>query len=189
MRFLDRTQEGGRPVRGKIRTRPGHTPKPLAVQDCFFSAEPRIIASPWREVPVVVGAALPTRRARPDRPEPPFSARVSQLANEAAAFRSPLARLIDSPHLARVVSRLPAETLHELIRHYGLECLWRNRRFSNTSSADDAFRSRICGAALDRAHQTTTSASMWSGLASGSNCWRTKVAPGLREPSGLDDHL
>ena len=34
---------------------------------------------------------------------------------------SPLARLLDSPHLARVVPHLAPETLHQLIRHCGLD--------------------------------------------------------------------
>ena len=33
----------------------------------------------------------------------------------------PLARLLDTPHLARLVPQLPPETLHQLIRHGGLE--------------------------------------------------------------------
>jgi hypothetical protein len=33
----------------------------------------------------------------------------------------PLARLLDTPHLARLVPQLPPETLHQLIRHAGLE--------------------------------------------------------------------
>ena len=35
--------------------------------------------------------------------------------------RNPLARLVDTPQLARVVPHLPPEALHQLIRHYGLE--------------------------------------------------------------------
>lgn len=33
----------------------------------------------------------------------------------------PLARLLDTPHLARLVPQLPPETLHQLIRHGGLD--------------------------------------------------------------------
>ena len=71
-----------------------------------------------------------TGRGRRRTPHPPRAARPAgtalqraseSLAHDAGAFRSPLARLTDSPHLARVVSRLPPETLHELIRHYGLD--------------------------------------------------------------------
>lgn len=39
---------------------------------------------------------------------------------EAASFRSPLARVLDAPHLARLVPHLAPETLHHLIRHTGL---------------------------------------------------------------------
>ena len=35
--------------------------------------------------------------------------------------KSALARLIDTPHLAQVVSRLSADVLHQVIRHHGLE--------------------------------------------------------------------
>ena len=72
-----------------------------------------------------------TGRGRPRSPQPRRAARPvpaqalqrasESLADEAGAFRSPLARLLDTPHLARVVPHLPAETLHQLIRHYGLE--------------------------------------------------------------------
>ena len=37
-----------------------------------------------------------------------------------SSFRSPLARLLDAPHLARLVPHLAPETLHQLIRHSGL---------------------------------------------------------------------
>ena len=40
--------------------------------------------------------------------------------DEAGAFRNPLARLLDAPHLARLVPHLAPETLHQLIRHSGL---------------------------------------------------------------------
>ncbi len=39
---------------------------------------------------------------------------------EAGFFRSPVARLLDAPHLARLVPHLGSETLHALIRHSGL---------------------------------------------------------------------
>ncbi|MEP7305979.1 MAG: DUF6178 family protein [Acidobacteriota bacterium] len=39
---------------------------------------------------------------------------------DAHSFRSPLARLLDAPQLARVVPHLAPETLHQLIRHVGL---------------------------------------------------------------------
>ena len=38
-----------------------------------------------------------------------------------AAFESPLARVLDAPHFARLVPHLAPETLHRLIRHRGLE--------------------------------------------------------------------
>ena len=41
--------------------------------------------------------------------------------SEAGSFRNPLARLLDTPHLARVVPHLAPETLHQLIRHCGLD--------------------------------------------------------------------
>ena len=40
--------------------------------------------------------------------------------DEAGSFRSPLARVLDAPHLARLVPHLAPETLHQLIRHSGL---------------------------------------------------------------------
>src|SRR5689334_11484399 len=39
----------------------------------------------------------------------------------ASESKSALARLIDTPHLAQVVSRLPADVLHQVIRHHGLD--------------------------------------------------------------------
>ena len=41
--------------------------------------------------------------------------------DEAGSVRSPLARLLDAPHLARLVPHLAPETLHQLIRHSGLD--------------------------------------------------------------------
>ncbi len=38
-----------------------------------------------------------------------------------SSFRSPLARLLDAPHLARLVPHLAPETLHQVIRHSGLD--------------------------------------------------------------------
>ena len=40
--------------------------------------------------------------------------------DDARSFRSPLARLLDAPQLARVVPHLAPETLYQLIRHVGL---------------------------------------------------------------------
>jgi Family of unknown function (DUF6178) len=62
----------------------------------------------------------PRRAARPTRAGALQRASESS-ANEAGSFRNPLARLIDTPHLARVVPHLPPETLHQLMRHYGLD--------------------------------------------------------------------
>jgi hypothetical protein len=41
--------------------------------------------------------------------------------SEAGSFRHSLARLLDTPHLARVVPHLAPETLHQLIAHCGLD--------------------------------------------------------------------
>jgi len=41
--------------------------------------------------------------------------------DEAESFRHALARLLDAPHLARVVPHLAPETLHQMIRHAGLD--------------------------------------------------------------------
>ena len=41
--------------------------------------------------------------------------------DEARSVQSPLARLLDAPHLARLVPHLAPETLHQLIRHSGLD--------------------------------------------------------------------
>ena len=41
--------------------------------------------------------------------------------SEADSFQSPLARLLESPNLVRLVPRLAPETLHQLIRHSGLD--------------------------------------------------------------------
>ena len=40
--------------------------------------------------------------------------------NEAGSSRNPLARVLDAPHLARLVPHLAPETLHQLIQHSGL---------------------------------------------------------------------
>jgi hypothetical protein len=41
--------------------------------------------------------------------------------DETGSFRSSLARLLDAPHLARLVPHLAPETLHQVIRHSGLD--------------------------------------------------------------------
>jgi hypothetical protein len=60
---------------------------------------------------------------RASRPVPaPAPQRAGDSTHETAgAFRSALARLLDAPHLARLVPRLAPETLHQLIRHSGLD--------------------------------------------------------------------
>src|SRR5258705_4706852 len=46
--------------------------------------------------------------------------RVRRRNPDAGPVRSPLARLLDAPHLARLVPLLAPETLHQVIRHSGL---------------------------------------------------------------------
>ena len=62
----------------------------------------------------------PRRASRPAGTAAPQRAGEST-PGEAGSFRSPLARLLDTPHLARVVPHLAPETLHQLIRHCGLD--------------------------------------------------------------------
>jgi Family of unknown function (DUF6178) len=72
-----------------------------------------------------------TGRSRRRTPQPRRAAKAAaadvlqragkSIAKEAGPFRNPLARLMDTPHLARVVPHLPPETLHQLIRHCGLD--------------------------------------------------------------------
>jgi len=66
-----------------------------------------------RRTPKRLRASKPVRTAAPGRAgdSPP---------DEAGSVRSPLARLLDAPHLARLVPHLAPETLHQLIRHSGL---------------------------------------------------------------------
>jgi hypothetical protein len=86
--------------RRKVMTRSHYYDPPAGreVQDCFSARAARIISG------------LMSKRA--DRPRrdrhPPTST-------------SALARLIDTPHLAQVVSRLTPDVLHQVIRHHGLE--------------------------------------------------------------------
>jgi hypothetical protein len=66
------------------------------------------------------------RRTRKPRRAPRATGTAApQLSGELtpgeAVFRTPLARLLDNPHLARVVPHLAPETLHQLIRHCGLD--------------------------------------------------------------------
>jgi hypothetical protein len=66
-------------------------------------------------------------RGRRRTPKPRHASRAAgtaapQLSGEVAgSFGNSLARLLDTPHLARVVPHLAPETLHQLIRHYGLD--------------------------------------------------------------------
>jgi hypothetical protein len=59
------------------------------------------------------------RTSRPARTAAPLRA-LDSTPDEAGSVRSPLARLLDAPQLARLVPHLPPETLHQLIRHNGL---------------------------------------------------------------------
>ena len=102
--------------RKELLTFPSHykcTSKALEVQDCLLSRETRIIASSCRNASVVVGAVLANPGARPERPA---TAAPATLGPEL-----PLARPVDVSHLARVVPHLAPETLHQLIRHRGLD--------------------------------------------------------------------
>ena len=66
-----------------------------------------------RRTPSALRAASPVRTAA--RPPAASSGREA-----AGSFQTPLARLLDAPHLAQLVPHLPPETLHHLIRHSGL---------------------------------------------------------------------
>ena len=60
---------------------------------------------------------------RPAKPipnvAPPHSGSLTQTG--VSSVRDPLARLLDAPHLARIVPHLAPETLHQLIRQRGLD--------------------------------------------------------------------
>jgi hypothetical protein len=60
-----------------------------------------------------------SRASRPARPVARPRA-GDRIPGEAGAFLSPLARVLEAPHLARLVPHLAPETLHQLIRHGGL---------------------------------------------------------------------
>jgi hypothetical protein len=66
-----------------------------------------------RRTPNALRASRPARTTAPLRED-------DSTPDEAGSVRSPLARLLDAPHLARLVPHLPPETLHQLIRHSGL---------------------------------------------------------------------
>src|SRR5687767_3333745 len=66
-----------------------------------------------RRTPGALRGPSPARRAAPRRAGDPAPA-------DAGSFRSPLARVLETPHLARLVPHLAPETLHQLIRHGGL---------------------------------------------------------------------
>ena len=51
----------------------------------------------------------------------PKSPRASKPGSTAASFRNPIARVLDTSHLARMVPQLAPETLHQLIRQYGID--------------------------------------------------------------------
>jgi hypothetical protein len=59
------------------------------------------------------------RASRPARTAAPLRADDST-PEKAGSVRNPLARLLDTPHLVRLVPHLSPETLHQLIRHSGL---------------------------------------------------------------------
>jgi hypothetical protein len=66
------------------------------------------------------------RTPKPRRVSKPVGTAMSQHAveptpGETGSFRNSLARLLDTPHLARVVPHLAPETLHQLIAHCGLD--------------------------------------------------------------------
>lgn len=62
----------------------------------------------------------PRRASRPAGTAAPQRAGEST-PSEAGSFRNPLAGLVDASHLVRVVPHLAPETLHQLIRHRGLD--------------------------------------------------------------------
>ena len=67
-----------------------------------------------RHTPNALRASSPARTTVPVRG-------ADSTPHETGSVRSPLARLLDAPHLARLVPHLPPETLHQLIRHSGLD--------------------------------------------------------------------
>ena len=72
-----------------------------------------------RRTPNALRAAKPVRSATPVRSA--SLVRTDSPPDDAGSFRSPMARLLDAPHLARLVPHLAPETLHQVIRHSGLE--------------------------------------------------------------------
>ena len=75
--------------------------------------------------------------------------------------RSPLARLLDAPHLARLVPHLAPETLHQLIRHSGLHACARARRLRNTRATDVGSRPRLVAPRPAGARRTVRRGSLW----------------------------
>lgn len=67
-----------------------------------------------RRTPKPRGASRPPGTGAPQRA-------VQSTTGEARSFRDSLARVLDTPHLARVVPHLAPETLHQLITHCGLD--------------------------------------------------------------------
>jgi hypothetical protein len=96
--------------------------KAAAVQDWLLSREGRIIASTLskrqdrgrRGIPNALRASKPVRTTGPLRAG-------DSAKDDADSFRSPLARLLDTPHFAGLVPHLAPETLHQLIRRSGLD--------------------------------------------------------------------
>ena len=72
----------------------------LPVQDCFLAGETATIAGSCRSAPIPAAAAR---------------------SHDTGSVDQRLARLLDSPQLARVVPRLAPETLQQLIRFRGLD--------------------------------------------------------------------
>src|SRR6266542_5886060 len=66
------------------------------------------------------GTSKPRRASRPGGTAAPQRARELP-PSDVGSFRNPLVRLPDTLHLARVVPHLAPETLHQIIRHYGLD--------------------------------------------------------------------
>ena len=60
-----------------------------------------------------------SRPHKPPRTAAPL--RAGDSTEEVGSFRSALTRVLDAPNLARLVPHLAPETLHQLIRHGGLD--------------------------------------------------------------------
>ena len=62
-----------------------------------------------------------TRRAARSRHAATSGRSAAPAPRDTGSVHDRLARLLDTPHLARVVPHLAPETLHQLIRHRGLD--------------------------------------------------------------------